>query len=105
MRDALYEKYSDSIQFLSTPGKSPLISFQGTTESIIRNLFGEQENSMADDLDSSFSQLSIDEETEKIRILHAAARIIRNDVASIASKKDTYPSLEQMTDIEEVSSH
>ena len=78
-----------------------MISFKITTESIIRNLFAEQNEEFS--LSEDMEQMTTDCESIKFKILHAAARIIKNDVYSIEAKsKDSYQSIEEMTDLDEV---
>eukprot|EP00745_Piridium_sociabile_P030468 TRINITY_DN50548_c0_g2_i2.p1 TRINITY_DN50548_c0_g2~~TRINITY_DN50548_c0_g2_i2.p1 ORF type:complete len:334 (+),score=67.94 TRINITY_DN50548_c0_g2_i2:176-1177(+) len=80
MKVKLSEHYGDEIMFAHSHRKTDVISLKTTADSILQQFFKERRESST--------------ETEKMRLIKAAAKIIRNDIKSLLFSKDSYPDAE-----------
>ncbi|KAK3747020.1 hypothetical protein QZH41_001487 [Actinostola sp. cb2023] len=86
MKTKLKEHYGDEIVITQLNGKPNVVTFRRTAQSIISDFFLQPKNE--------------DCETEKIRIVETAAKLIKNDIKGLDVINDNYPTSNEMASID-----
>lgn len=83
MKKKLLEYYGDRIIVTELNGKSNVVTFRTTASIILNDFYGQQNRN--------------DSESEKLRIIQTAAKLIKNDIKRLDSNTDTYPTCDEMS--------
>ena len=86
MKQCLLDHYGETITITEINGRSNVVTFKSTASAILQHNY-------------SIPKLD-DIEAQKIRLIHTAAKLIKNDIKSIDDQPDAYPTCDDMTSIQ-----
>uniref|UniRef100_UPI00358E9E7E uncharacterized protein n=1 Tax=Myxine glutinosa TaxID=7769 RepID=UPI00358E9E7E len=86
MKSKLLEHFGEKIIISELDGK-PNVAFRSTDDAILHEFYQEQRKD--------------DSDTEIMRIIRTAAKLIKKDIRSVDTSRDTYPTGEEMSSTEE----
>lgn len=78
LKAKIEEYFGDQIILTEINGKHNVVTFRSTAENILNEFH-------------AANQKSVDQESEKLNIIKAAARLIKNDIKAITASNDKYP--------------
>lgn len=87
MKEKLYEHFGDKIIITEINGKKNVVTFRQKAASILSDFFHQSKSS--------------NDETEKVRLIKAAANLIKTDIKCIEQSKDIYPTTLEMSSVDE----
>jgi hypothetical protein len=86
MKTRLKEHFCDRIIITEINGKTNVVTFRSTAEAVLQNFHARQKD---------------DPTMEKIHIIKAAAKLIRDDIKSVDTSNETYPASHEIESPEE----
>ena len=87
MKSKLKDHFGDNIMFAEINGKANVVTFCAKASSILYDFYQEQRQT--------------DSESEMMRIVETAAKLIKTDIKSVVASCNTYPTTEQLSSIDE----
>ncbi len=83
MKASIQKHFGEDIVITEINGKPNVVTFRHTASSIISDFHSQPKD--------------IDQQSEKLRIIQAAAQLIKSEVKAVSQPKDVYPSLDDMS--------
>ena len=87
MKDKLKEYFGPNIVITELNGKANVVTLQSTADSVVYSFYQQQK--------------AEDSNTEAVRLVETAAKLIRNDIKAVEMCNESYPTNDQMGSTEE----
>ena len=95
MRSAL-QKDGDKLSITAAPGRPSVVTFSDSIDSVVRSFMNSRIDTDEEDVEP------VSDKDEKMRVLKAAVKIIKDDIMLVPSLGEWYPSLEDMSNKDKV---
>lgn len=83
MKQRILDKFGGKVMIAEVIGKEDVVTFRSTASQILHNY--------------SHQQKQENSEAEKMRLIDAAAKLVKNDIKNITQSSQNYPSVDSMT--------